>query len=204
MKKFLSILCATLLIPTAVWAVEAPIKFVQELTDKVITDVLSTNDTREKKLEIFRTEFDDSVDLKSIGQFVLGRYWKTATEEQRDAFLKTFINFTTLTWSDRFELYTGQKIIFSGTRNAENNQLYVDSRIDSKSQTEVIWRLRQKGNEYRIIDIIIEGVSMAMSYRNEYTAFLQKNDGDVSKLTAELDEKAKNFKFTSDTEKVAK
>lgn len=65
--------------------------------------------------------------------------------------------------------------------------------MNNGTPVEVIWRVRQKGDTFKIIDIIVEGVSMAMSYRNEYTAFLQKNGGDVSKLTAELEAKAKIF-----------
>ena len=169
-----------------------------DLADKIITNVLTSQDSEEKKINYFRKEFTQALDLKSIGQFVLGRYWKMATTEQRDAFLDAFMEFTTLTWADRFHMYNGQKIIFAGTRNAEGKQLYVDSKImNNGTPVEVIWRVRQKGDSFKIIDIIVEGVSMAMSYRNEYTAFLQKNGGDVSKLTDELKTKAQNFQLTS-------
>lgn len=199
MKKFLLALVLTLLVSVRVFAAEPAVQFVNDLTDKIITNVLTTKDTHAQKLENFRKDFDNAVDLKAVGQFVLGRYWKTANETDRAAFLKSFMNFTTLTWSDRFDMYTGQKITFLGARNADGGQLYVDSKIQNGNKpVEVIWRVKeQKDGGYKIIDIIVEGVSMAMSYRNEYTAFLQKNDGVVSILTAELDTKAKNFKFGS-------
>lgn len=194
---------AILLIILSVWckpvvAMEPAVQFISDLADKIITNVLTSKESEEQKLSYFRTEFSGALDLKSIGQFVLGRYWKGADAAQRETFLKAFMEFTTLTWADRFHMYNGQKIIFDGTRNAEGKQLYVDSKImNNGTPVEVIWRVRQKGSEFKIIDIIVEGVSMAMSYRNEYTAFLQKNGGDVSKLTTELENKAKNFKLTS-------
>ena len=144
----------------------------------------------------FKTEFESALDLKNIGQFVLGVYWRKASAEERDAFLKAFMDFTTKTWADRFNLYQGQKIIFTGARNAEKKQLYVDSVIQNSPPVEVIWRLKQKDNTYRIIDIIIEGVSMAMSYRNEYSSFLQTHNGDVKALTKELETKSAAFKWT--------
>ncbi|MBR4926799.1 MAG: ABC transporter substrate-binding protein [Alphaproteobacteria bacterium] len=177
---------------------EAPIAFVNALTDDIITNVLQSNDTQTEKLNRFRQSFEKALDMKSIGQFVLGAYWRKASNEERTAFLNAFIDFTTKTWADRFDSYTGQQIIFSGTRNAEGkNQLYVNSTIENNPPVEVIWRLKQtKTGDYQIIDIIVEGVSMAMSYRNEYSAFLQKHGGKLPTLIQELEQKSADFKFT--------
>ncbi len=202
MKKLAVFLIAMMLWCKPVAAVEPAIQFVSDLADKIITNVLTSKDSDEQKLNYFRAEFTDALDLKAIGQFVLGRYWKIADAAQKEDFLKAFMEFTTLTWADRFHMYNGQKIIFSGTRNADGKQLYVDSKImNNGTPVEVIWRVRQKGDTFKIIDIIVEGVSMAMSYRNEYTAFLQKNGGDVSKLTDELESKAANFTLTGGKDK---
>jgi len=185
-------------LPMMVYAANSSVAFVNHLTDDIITNVLQSNDTQEQKFTRFKTAFEKALDMKSIGQFVLGVYWRKASAEERQAFLDAFIDFTTKTWADRFDLYTGQKIVFSGTRNAEGkNQLYVDSTIENNPPVQVIWRLKQtKSGDFKIIDIIVEGVSMAMSYRNEYSAFLQKNGGKLPVLTKELEQKSANFKFT--------
>lgn len=197
MKKLLSLVLG-LLMSVSVQAAEPSIMFVNHLTDDIITNVLETTDTQEEKFARFKTAFEKALDMKSIGQFVLGVYWRKATAEERQAFLNAFIDFTTKTWADRFDLYTGQQIVFSGSRNAEGkNQLYVDSTIENNPPVSVIWRLKQtKSGDFKIIDIIVEGVSMAMSYRNEYSAFLQKNGGKLSVLTKELEQKSANFSFT--------
>ena len=181
-------------------AVEPSIMFVNNLTDDVITNILKSNDSQEEKFTRFKASFEKALDMKSIGQFVLGVYWRKASAEERTAFLNAFIDFTTKTWADRFDLYTGQQIIFSGSRNAEGkNQLYVDSTIENNPPVTVIWRLKQtKSGDFKIIDIIVEGVSMAMSYRNEYSAFLQKNGGNLSVLTKELEQKSADFKFSKE------
>ncbi len=196
MKKFYALICGIMIWTCAAQAADPSIEFVNNLTDKIIENVLTTQESTEDKLTEFRKEFTAALDLKSIGQFVLGIYWRKATPAERDAFLTAFIDFTTKTWADRFDMYTGQQIIFTGTRNAEGNQLYVDSQIQNNPPVEVIWRLRKKKDGFRIIDIIVEGVSMAMSYRNEYSSFLQANGGSVPALTQELERKSAAFQFS--------
>ncbi len=196
MKKALILLLGFLFWTQTALGAEPAIDFVKGLTDDIITNVLETKDSREEKMVLFKKEFQGALDLKAIGQFVSGVYWKRATPAEREAFITAFMDFTTKTWADRFDMYEGQKIVFTGTRDANRGQLYVDSQIQNNPPVEVIWRLREKDNSYKIIDIIVEGVSMAMSYRNEYTAFLQKNGGKLSVLTKELEEKSAHFQWT--------
>ncbi len=194
-KHLTVLICATLLWVAPARAEDAAVRFTKDLADKVITNVLATHETKDQKMAAFRRDFTGALDLKAIGQFVLGRYWKKTPVAERDDFLNAFMEFNTLTWSDRFDLYNGQTISFAGSRNAEGNQLYVDSTIDNNgSPVEVIWRLRPtKSGDYKIIDIVVAGVSMAMSYRNEYASFLQQHGGNVNELTAELNNRIKNF-----------
>lgn len=196
MKKIYAFFLAILMTATVARAENPAIDFVNQLADNVINNILTADVSRDEKMTRFQAEFTRALDLKNIGQFVLGVYWRKATEEEREAFLTAFMDFTTKTWADRFDLYQGQKIVFTGVRNAERNQLYVDSTIQNNPPVEVIWRLKQKDDSYRIIDIIVEGVSMAMSYRNEYSAFLQTHDGSVAELAEELKAKSDNFQWS--------
>lgn len=195
MKKIFAFVLGLMFMPMVARAENPAISFVNLLTDNIINNVLTADVSQDEKLARFRSEFAEALDLKNIGQFVLGIYWRKATAAEKEAFLNAFMDFTTKSWADRFDSYQGQKIVFSGVRNAERNQLYVDSSIQNNPPVEVIWRLKQKDNTYRIIDIIVEGVSMAMSYRNEYSAFLQTHGGKVSALTEELKTKSRDFKW---------
>lgn len=196
MKKLYAFILGLFLISTVAHADNPAINFVNSLADNVINNILTADISKDEKMSRFKSEFETALDLKNIGQFVLGVYWRKASAEERSAFLEAFMDFTTKTWADRFNLYQGQKIIFTGVRNAEKKQLYVDSVIQNNPPVEVIWRLKHKDDTYRIIDIIIENVSMAMTYRNEYSAFLQTHNGNVTELTKELVEKSNNFKWT--------
>lgn len=196
MKK---LLCALMIaIASPVWAAGNPaIDFMNDLSQEVIEKGIQGTHTTAEREAFVREKFTKILDLKAIGQFVLGTYWKKAEEAQRQEFLSAFTELLTKTWADRFSLYTGQEVVFSGTRNAQQkNQLYVDSSIAGNPPVEIIWRIRPKDKGYVIIDIVIEDVSMAMSYRSEYTTFLQQHQGNLQTLIDELKNKAANFKYS--------
>ena len=193
MKK-LVLFFMLMLTSLAVRAEDPAINFVDRLADKILTEVVTSDKTKDEKEDLFRDAFTEAVDLKGVGQFVLGTAWKKTSEDERGAFLTAFTDLTVKTWADRFNLYTGQQIVFQGTRNAERGQIYVDSVIQDKQPVEVIWRLRPSKDSYKIVDIVVEGVSMASTYRNDYRAFLQQNGNSVPALTAELQRKSREFK----------
>jgi len=195
MKKL--ILLIALLISCVARAADPAIDFVDRLADRILTEIVSTEKTKAEKEKLFHDTFTEALDLKGIGQFVLGTAWKKASEEERTAFLAAFTDLTVKTWANRFDMYSGQEIVFQGTRNAERGQIYVDSVIQDKQPIEVIWRLRPSKDSYKIVDIIIENVNMASTYRNEYRAFLSQNDNSVPKLTEELIRKKNELQETN-------
>ncbi len=188
MKKIM--LLIMMLLSSVAWASNPAIDFVDQLADKILTDVVMADKTKAEKERLFREAFTEAVDLKGVGQFVLGTAWKKASEEDRADFLQAFTDLTVKTWAGRFDSYAGQQIVFQGSRNAERGQLYVDSVIQDKQPVEVIWRLRPSKESYKIVDIIVEDVSMASTYRNDYRSFLQQNENSVPKLTEELKRKS--------------
>ena len=189
MKK-LGVFFLSMLMSITAWAADPAIDFVDRLADTILKEVVTSDKTKEEKERLFRESFTEAVDLKGVGQFVLGTSWKKATEEERADFLQAFTDLTVKTWANRFDAYSGQQIVFQGSRNAERGQLYVDSVIQDKTPVEVIWRLRPSKDSYKIVDIIVEDVSMASTYRNDYRAFLQQNNNSVPKLTEELRRKS--------------
>lgn len=176
-------------------------KFIKELADKAITGVVNTSIPQEKREERFRELFKEATDLQAISRFVLGRYWKIATKEEHEEFLRVFTDLTVKTWARRFDEYSGLKFKITGTTPSKNKgQLFVESKIIQKDGTPVIarWRLIKKGDEFNIIDIIIEGASMARTYRNEYGAVI-KDTGSVQGLIDTLKQKLKELDNNSDS-----
>ena len=100
------------------------------------------------------------------------------------------------TWTDRFNDYahglTTNDFIFESTRKSDNGDFYVTSKINlpnTENDIEVIWRITETKGNLKLADLVVEGVSMLMSYRNEYTAILQQNKGDIAALTEMLKKK---------------
>ncbi len=195
-KLFLTLMMMFWAIPTL--ASDAQIDFLQSLTTDIIENGIKGSPTLQARESFMRQRFTSNLDLKSIGQFVLGTYWKKATDQEKKEFLSAFTELLTKTWTDRFGLYDGQTVKFISSRPAQQkNQFYVDSEIQDKTPVALLWRIRSKDNTFLIIDITVEGVSMAVSYRSEYTSFLQQHQGRLSDLTDELNKKVKNFKYSS-------
>ena len=168
--------------------------FVRKVTSDGIEEIINANVSQKVKDERFEKLFNSSLDMNCIGQFVLGRYWRTATPEQRTAFIKVYRELNVKTWSARFDEFKGKSFVFTGTTPSSTaNQVFINSTVamGEGEPAKVVWRVKQTGNDYKIVDIIIENVSLAITARNEYTAFIKNHNGDIDALIQDLQKKVK-------------
>ncbi len=166
--------------------------FIKNVTAEGIEDIINANVPQAEKDKRFAKLFNEALDLDFIGQFVLGRNWRTATAEQRKEFIKVYRQLNVSTWSKRFDEFKGKRFIFKGTAPSNSaGQVFVNSVVpmDHGEPAKVVWRVREKGGQYKVVDIIIENVSLAITARNEYTAFIKNNKGGVDALIANLKSK---------------
>lgn len=166
--------------------------FIKNVTAEGIEDFINANVPQAEKDKRFAKLFNEALDLDFIGQFVLGRNWRTATAEQRKEFIKVYRQLNVSTWSKRFDEFKGKRFIFKGTAPSNSaGQVFVNSVVpmDQGEPAKVVWRVREKGGQYKVVDIIIENVSLAITARNEYTAFIKNNKGGVDALIANLKSK---------------
>ncbi|MBE6449784.1 MAG: ABC transporter substrate-binding protein [Alphaproteobacteria bacterium] len=166
--------------------------FVSNLVDEVINEVLATDNTKEEKSQKFEEIILSKVDTEAIARTVLAQYWRTATPKEKDDFIEAFKNMAIKMTAERFGMYNGQEVKFYSERPAQGkNQVFVESSISSDSKPiQVMWRVRQKDGKYSILDIIVEGVSMTLTYRNEYTTYLQNHS--INDLIKELEHQTQN------------
>lgn len=170
------------------------VKMVQDLTKEGIEKIINSSDSAEEKNKIFRKLFTENLDLDFIGKYVLGRYWRTATPSQKKEFIDLYKEFNVKTWSARFDEFKGKKFIFDGTSAANNpNQIFVDTSVPMQEgkPASVKWRVSNVNGKLKIIDIIIENVSLAQTARNEYTAFIAKSPKGIDGLLENLRSKIK-------------
>lgn len=167
-------------------AVAAPAgKFVQDLGDRAIAILANKSLSEDQRDAKFRQMFRDSFDLMTIGRFVIGRNWLVATPDQQQEYMKLFEALVIRTYSERFALYTGEGFRVKAVSPEGSRDFIVNSEIthpDGSPATSVDWRLRQKNGKLGIIDVVVEGVSMSVTQRQEYAAVIDRNGGDINGL----------------------
>lgn len=199
MKKLMTLLfCALIAAAPAKAADSATAEaFAQKLADEIMRDVVKSKTPTEQKQNAFKKIFLSAVNIKSTARFTLGRYARTTDPERLQSYIDALTNNIIYTWTERFNNYAGETIAFKGSRKSENGDFYVTSTIDipnTENDVEIIWRIVDKKDGLKLADLVVEGVSMLMSYRNEYTSILQQNGGDVAALIKQLTTKNEALK----------
>ena len=166
--------------------------FIKKTTAEGIEQIINANINQAEKDKRFYALLNNALDLDFIGQFVLGRNWRAATPQQRDQFISVYRDLNIATWSKRFNEFKGKNFVFTGTTpSTSKGQIFVNSVVpmDQGEPAKVLWRVREKNGTYKIVDIVIEGVSLAQASRSEYTAFIKNNPGGIDALITNLKEK---------------
>lgn len=162
--------------------------FIESMATRALGFLGSTSMSQEQKKSSFKNLLNDSFDLETIGRFVLGRYWKTSTAQQRTEYLGLFRKMVVEVYAKRFGDYKGQKFETRGHRADGDKDTIVTSYIvpGDGPEIQVDWRVRYKGGRYQIVDVIVEGVSMSVTQRSDFSAVIQRGGGDMQVLIAHL------------------
>ncbi len=164
--------------------------FIENLGGEAIESLSGASLTAEQREERFRVLLRKGFDVRRISRFTLGKYARRVTPEELKAFSALFEDVTVLTYSGMFAAYSGQKFIIKRTVGAPTDRYaMVISEIRSSGGAQPVridWQVRVKGENYAVVDVRVEGVSMAIAQRAEFTAFLDKNKGDMNVLLDEM------------------
>lgn len=161
-------------------------EFVAWLGDRAVSVLRSADGNLDSREARFRDLLREGFDLPFIARFALGPYWRRATPEQRSEYLGVFSDYVVQTYSSRLGGYTGDAMNIVSERRAGEKDAVVETRIVRPSGPPITaeWRVRVIDGEYRIIDIAIEGISMAVTKRSEFSAVIQSKgiDGLIAAL----------------------
>jgi phospholipid transport system substrate-binding protein len=151
--------------------------------------VLGPSVPEEQRLARFRELFHDDFDIPEIGRFVLGRYWRIATPDEQQEFLKLFQEYIVRAYSARLGQYGGEPFRVTGD-HADGDETIVSSEIVEQGgdAIDIDWHLQQTAGAYKIIDVYVGGVSMAVTERDEFAAVIERSGG-VSGLLDQLRQK---------------
>ena len=154
---------------------EAASHFIHDLGHEALTILSSKDGTLDQREELFRNLLGDSFDLPFIARFTLGRHWRRASPTQKSIFQEVFGKYVLRTYSIRFGGYAGETMDIISAQTAGKKDILVHTRINRPkgSKIDAHWRVRSAGSQFRIIDVMVEGISMAVTQRDEFAAVIQ-------------------------------
>jgi phospholipid transport system substrate-binding protein len=164
--------------------------FVQTLGNEAIqiqTDKTLTALDREQR---FHDMFVAGFDVPAIARFVLGRYRRTATDAQKVEFERLFEAMMVRTYANRFTQYKGEPFVVTASREeGENHAMVTTTLVQSGGVAEPIkidWRVLKPEGNLKIVDVVIEGVSMSLTQQQEFGSVIQRNGGQLESLLATM------------------
>lgn len=153
--------------------------FVQSLGDRAIAVLADPKVSDAQAVEVFRDLLNKNFDVGTIGRFVLGRYWNTATAEQRDEYISLFERMIVDVYAQRFNQYAGETFKVTGARPEGERDTVVTSQVlrPTGPPVNVAWRVRNRDGGFKIIDVVVENVSMSVTQRSEFASVIEQNGG---------------------------
>ena len=194
MKKFLIIILFFNLSYTHTYSIE-PEVFVQSTVNRA-SQVLSKSISKEEKMIGLKIIAKETVDIRGIGFYSLGSARKNLNDNQKKIYFDLFENYFLKSFSSRLSEYTNPKINVESKKVINENYTIVNSVLIStpdRPEVKIDWRIYTKNPEEPLIrDLIIEGLSLARTQKEEFASILNSNDGDIKALFETLENFSKN------------
>jgi phospholipid transport system substrate-binding protein len=172
-------------------AADGPAASLIEKTSAEVIELIKTTTGAQREAGI-RKVLESAFDLNYMGQQALGKYWAGATPEQQARYLKAAVGAEAHAYAERFGQYGGQTLALGKVTPKANGVTVVDSRLNQSNgqPIKIEWEVRDIGGAPRITDVKIEGISMVITRRTDFTSYIQNNGGKVEALIQELEARA--------------
>ncbi len=161
--------------------------FVQTMGNEALTSLTDRNIPTAERATRVRTLLRNNFDVPTIARFVLGRGWNTATDAQKAEYQKLFEDMIVKTYTKRFADYSGQSFKVDSASPTDNGDSIVRSQIlqNDGPPVQVDWRVRPKGGHMKVVDVVVEQISMSQTQRSDFESVMGSN-GDVEALLKSL------------------
>jgi phospholipid transport system substrate-binding protein len=193
MRRFLlttwfALLAAAAAVPSQVAAAAGPDEFIRNLGNQAI-EVIRSGASPDQKSAYFHRALHQDFDLRSISRFVLGPYWRGASEPERQQFKGLLEAHLVRFYGQRLAEYHGESLRVIGSRTEPESAIVSSEIIRPQGPPiRVEWRLTTRNGVYKITDVIVDGVSMALTQRSEFAGLIQRNGGQLAGLLANMGE----------------
>lgn len=169
-------------------AQEGPGSFLERFSQEAIAVLADRSQSDQAREQAFRGLFASGFDVALLSRFVLGRHWRRASPEERQEFGQLFEDFIVATYARRLGGYSGETLTIGAARSLGKARAEVSSLLNRPkgAPIKVLWRLRQAGEGWRIVDIVVEGISMAATQRSEFASVIARGNGRLEGLLQAL------------------
>ena len=193
-RKFLLVLFFYTLLFTNSYSIE-PDVFVQSTVNRA-SSILSKDMTKKEKIDELKIIAKETVDIKGVGFYSLGSARKNLDESQKIKYSELFESYFLKSFSSRLAEYTNPEIEVQGKEVLNKNYTIVNSLLigtSDRPEVKIDWRIYTKNPDNLLIrDLIIEGLSLARTQKEEFSSILNSNDGDINALFKTLEEFSNN------------
>ena len=171
-------------------------KFVERLGEKAIAQLTPKDISKAERVKRMRELLDEAFDVPVIGKFVLGIYWRRATEKQRAEFLELYETVLAHSYAGLFKQYSGEAFTVTKERPVAGGGAIVYGYISQPTGAPIPFELRVKrsSSTHKAVDIKVEGVSMPLTHRKEYSSVIRRSGGKVEGFLEGLRKKAVGLK----------
>ena len=173
-----------------VYSIEPEI-FIQSTVNRT-AKTLGENFNKEERIEKLKEIAKDTVDIRGIGLYSLGKYRKNLNSEQLKKYEELFEGYFLKSFSSRLAEYTNPKIEVDSKKKINENYTIVSSRLvstDNRPEVKIEWRVYTKDPDNLVIrDLIIEGLSLARTQKEEFSSIIDSNDGNIDTLLKNLED----------------
>ena len=194
LRQFLLVLFFYSLIFSNSYSIE-PDVFVQSTVNRA-SSILSKNISKEDKINELKVIAKETVDISGVGFYSLGSARKTLDENQKIKYSELFESYFLKSFSSRLAEYTNPEIEVQGKEVLNENYTIVNSLLigtSDRPEVKIDWRIYTKNPDNPLIrDLIIEGLSLARTQKEEFSSILNSNDGDINILFKTLEEFSNN------------
>lgn len=169
-------------------------EYIGRLVNAALKTLADTKTNEAQREQAFDNMLRDNFDFPRIARFVLGRYWNKASEPDRQKFIAIYREFIIRSYAAQFNEYSGETVKVTNAREESGDVVVVNSLIvhpNGDPPIKVNWRLHKEGDGFKILDVDVEGISMLLAQREEFTSVIQRNGGTVAGLIQAIEEKMK-------------
>jgi phospholipid transport system substrate-binding protein len=168
-------------------------QFVQKMGDKALVQLTDKALPRPAREQRARQILRDHFDVPTIARFALGPYWRDATDVEKKEYMGLFEEMIVQTYTTRFEDYSGQSFKVDGAREEDERNYIVSSKIlqNGGPPVDVEWHIRKKDGGLKVVDVIVENISMSVTQRDDFASVIQGGGGKMSALLESLRARSK-------------